>query len=66
VEIRQSRRHELAEMRGAADKYYGRPRNPHIWLDNLGRNIVVEQDMTPEEIENYEKGYSLQTDRKEY
>lgn len=66
MEIRQSRRQELAEMRGGADKYYGRPRNPHIWLDNLGRDIVVEQDMTPEEIENYEKGYSLQTDRKEY
>jgi hypothetical protein len=66
VEIRQSRRQELAEMRGAADKYYCRPRNPHIWLDNLGRDIVVEQDMTPEEIRKYEKGYSLQTDRKEY
>jgi hypothetical protein len=32
----------------------------------LGRDIVVEQDMTPEEIRKYEKGYSLQTDRKEY
>ena len=36
-------REERAADRGSADRYYGREPVPHIWLDNLGRNIVIEE-----------------------
>ena len=37
-------REDRAADRGAADRYYGRQPEPHIWLDNIGKNVVSEVD----------------------
>jgi hypothetical protein len=60
-------REKLALKRGAADAYYGkRAPVPHIWLDDLGKEIVYTQHMTEEERKAYWKGYDEQIDRKEW
>lgn len=50
--------------RGAADSYYGRGKQPHFWLPSGHR--VVAQNMTPAQIEAYNKGYDSEWDRKDY
>lgn len=45
-------------QRGVMDSYYRRPRDPHKWLDNLGAERVEIDQMTPEEIADYHKGYN--------
>jgi hypothetical protein len=48
-------RHGSPYDRGAADSYYRRPKAPHKWLDNCGRNRV---ELTEEsEIEAYLAGF---------
>lgn len=59
-------REERAYDRGSADAYYGRPFNPHIWLDLMGRDKVTKENMTEAEIESYWLGYSEEDDRKEW
>ena len=59
-------REERAYDRGSADAYYGRPLNPHIWLDLMGREVVTKENMTEAEIESYWLGYSEEDDRKEW
>ena len=58
-------REERAANRGSADRYYGREPVPHIWLDNLGRNIVIEE-MTVEEVDAYFEGWWNEEDRKDW
>ena len=59
-------REARAADRGAADRYYGREPVPHIWLDNLGRNIVIEEEMTVEEVDAYFEGWWNEEDRKDW
>jgi hypothetical protein len=59
--------HGSASDRGAADKYYWRPCNPHYYEGATASSKRVEKkDMMPEEIAAYEKAYEEETDRKEW
>jgi len=57
---------ELAYDRGSMDYYYGRQPTPHIWLDRMGRDVVLKQHMSPDEIKAYYDGYEEETDRKDW
>ena len=59
-------REQRASDRGAADRYYGRYPEPHIWLDTVGRNVVTEEDITESEIEAYMEGWRNEEDRKDW
>jgi len=51
-------RHGGAFDRGSADSYYGRPRNPHFYIDGTGTSERVDQSgMSPAEIRAYLAGY---------
>ena len=53
------------EDRGSADRYYGRPYNPHwLWYGDHGCQTVESDQMTPEEIAEYDKGYDGETGEK--
>ena len=59
-------REDRAADRGAADRYYGRQPEPHIWLDNIGKNVVSEVDMTEGEVNSYFEGWWNEEDRKDW
>ena len=48
-------REERAAARGAADKYYGRYPEPHMWLDKYRWEVVPKKEMSENEIEAYWK-----------
>ena len=51
-------RHGGPYDRGAADSWYRRPRNPHYFEGATDSSpIVHKDDMTPEEVEAYNKGF---------
>ena len=53
--------------RGSADRYYGRPFDPHHWPEGTYKGIRVEEaDMTVDQIEEYTYGYNNENDRKEW
>tara|TARA_B100001109_G_scaffold236031_1_gene216157 strand:+ start:450 stop:668 length:219 start_codon:yes stop_codon:yes gene_type:complete len=53
--------------RGSADRYYGRPFDPHYWPEGTNKGVRVERiDMTVDQIKDYEYGYNNETDRKEW
>ena len=53
--------------RGGADRYYGRPHNPHR-IDYIGgRGFTVKtEDLSPQEISEYNVGWNLELGRKSY
>lgn len=57
---------ERAYDRGHADKYYGRFRRPHMWLDSMGRVVVPKDRMSDDEIEAYNQGYDNCTVTKDW
>ena len=59
-------REQRASDRGAADRYYGRQPEPHIWLDNIGKSVVTESNMTEEEKNAYWEGWRNEEDRKDW
>ena len=63
-------RHGGAYDRGSADFYYGRPRKPHYYMSGTYDSPRVdEQNMTEDEVEDYNRGYDdaeLYGDRKDY
>ena len=59
-------REQRASDRGAADRYYGRQPEPHMWLNNLGVNFVAEDKMSENEIEAYWEGWRNEEDRKDW
>ena len=60
-------RHGGAYDRGSADKYYGRPRQPHYFTgDTYGSQMIEEVDMSEEEISAYMAGYDEETDSKDW
>ena len=53
--------------RGSADRYYGRPFDPHYWPEGTYKGTRVEEaDMTVDQIEEYTYGYNNENDRKEW
>lgn len=53
--------------RGSADRYYGRPFDPHYWPEGTYKGIRVEEaDMTVDQIEEYRYGYNNENDRKDW
>ena len=52
-------RHGGPYDRGDADKYYGRPYNPHYYLgDTYSTPMVSEKNMTEDQINAYKAGYA--------
>lgn len=61
------KRHGGAYDRGSADRYYGRPFNPHYFKgDSYSSERVEEKDMTFEELRAYKAGFDEETDRKNW
>ena len=59
--------HGSPRDRGSADRYYGRPFNPHWYPEGTGKGSRVElQDMTADEIVAYTKGFNEEEDRKDW
>ena len=53
--------------RGSADRYYGRPFDPHYWPEGTYKGTRVEEaDMTVDQIEEYTYGYNSENDRKDW
>jgi hypothetical protein len=53
-----NKRHGGPWDRGSADSYYGRKPNPHFYVKDTGNSkLVMEHDMTSDEIEAYYAGY---------
>jgi hypothetical protein len=51
-------RHGGAFDRGSADSYYGRPRNPHFYVEGTGTSDRIDQSqMTVQEVQAYLAGY---------
>lgn len=66
--IRAIPRIKRAYERGDSDAYYGRrDTRPHIWNDGTGREVITEDQMTPDEIAAYWRGYDENpSDRKDW
>lgn len=61
------RRHGSPYDRGSADRYYGRPPNPHFYAgDTYSTDKFDKHSMTEEEIAEYYKGYEEEEDRKDW
>jgi hypothetical protein len=58
-------RHGGLYDRGGSDSYYRRPRDPH-WYPNGTYNGERIDDLTNEEIEEYNKGYYENNDFKDW
>ena len=66
-DLRAKAEHGSPLDRGSADRYYGRPRDPHYWPMGTYIGIRIDEDqMTPMEIAEYDFGYANETDRKEW
>lgn len=60
-------KHGSPQDRGSADRYYGRRFDPHWWPNGTGKGIRVEmEDMTPEQIDEYEYGFDNEEDQKDW
>lgn len=60
-------RHGGPYDRGSADRYYGRPFNPHYYKgDSYFSELVSMEDMTQDEITDYTNGWNEEWDRKEW
>jgi len=60
-------RHGGAYDRGGADRYYHRPFNPHYYVGDTEQSKLVPVDeMTPEEVDAYRRGFTECTERKEW
>ena len=59
--------HGSPQDRGSADKYYGRPYDPHWYPGGTynGRRIT-QINMTADEIAEYKYGYDNETDEKDW
>lgn len=53
--------------RGGADRYYGRPHNPHRVDYINGRGYTIKsEDLSPQEISEYNVGWNMTSSRKDY
>lgn len=64
---RSDRGHGSPYDRGSADRYYGRPANPHFYAgDTYSTDKFDRHSMSDEEIAEYYKGYNEEEDRKDW
>jgi hypothetical protein len=60
-------RHGSPQDRGGADRYYGRPYEPHYYKGHTYQSErVTEEFMTTAQIEEYRYGYENEEDRKDW
>ena len=60
-------KHGSPQDRGSADRYYGRPYNPHFWPSGTEKGIkVTKSQMSKSEIEAYRYGFDNEEDRKNW
>lgn len=60
-------KHGSPEDRGSADRYYGRPYNPHYYPEGTYKGTrVTMESLTPQEIVDYTRGYNNEEDRKDW
>lgn len=60
-------RHGSPQDRGSADRYYGRPFDPHYYIGNsYTGSAVSEENMTDAEIREYTYGWDNENDRKDW
>lgn len=53
--------------RGSADRYYGRPFNPHYYPSGTGKGIRIDREQLAEaQIAEYKYGYDNEEDRKDW
>lgn len=65
--VKYDKRHGGPYDRGSADRYYGRPFNPHFFTGAThSSDLVTSSDMTTEEINAYTAGYEEETGKKEW
>jgi hypothetical protein len=58
-----SSRHGGPFDRGSADSYYGRPRQPHYYVNGTATSTMLEEvDMSEEEVAAYHAGYQWNED----
>lgn len=60
-------KHGSPQDRGSADRYYGRPYNPHWYPQGTYKGKKVNRDeMSSEEIAEYDYGWENEHDRKDW
>ena len=60
-------KHGSPQDRGSADRYYGRPYNPHYYPSGTGKGIRIEfAQMTNEQVVEYDYGFDNEEDRKNW
>lgn len=60
-------KHGSPEDRGSADAWYRRRYNPHYFLGATYNSLeVTKENMTEQEIADYDRGYYDQTDHKDW
>ena len=66
-ELKTKAKHGSPLDRGSADRYYGRPYDPHYWPMGTNNGIKIEaEQMDPLQIAQYTFGYENETDRKNW
>ena len=60
-------RHGSPYDRGTADAYYHRPKRPHYYKGaTYSSERIEEKDMTEQQLADYDFGYEITTDRKDF
>lgn len=60
-------RHGSPADRGSADRYYGRPRDPHYFEGaSYDSRRFTTAEMTPAQVAEYNKAFDEETDRKDW
>lgn len=60
-------KHGSPQDRGSADRYYGRPYDPHWYPEGTGKGSRIEMaQMTSNQIVEYTWGYNNEEDRKDW
>jgi len=60
-------KHGSPQDRGSADRYYGRPYEPHFYPEGTYKGTCITKEfMTNEQIEEYKYGYENEEDRKDW
>ena len=66
-DLRAKAEHGSPLDRGSADRYYGRPYDPHYWPMGTRKGIKIEaEQMDPLQVAEYTFGYENETDRKNW
>jgi hypothetical protein len=67
IESKNIPKHGSPQDRGSADRYYGRPYEPHWYPEGTGKGTrITEELMSNEQIEEYKYGWENEEDRKDW